>query len=127
MSNRAALQAEVLASQGVLQAIWMVNGRWVNTESAAPFFLGGDRSGTPNGYLVTASPINISLTIQFSNGVYIEGRTTYSLTAAQPVILPTNQVSATLMPLEEVLIPTAQSSLPPVSLEPPQEGAAGEG
>jgi len=79
--NKVFIKAEVDSSVSVVNVVWYINGSWTTQDNTSPYFLGGDSSGTPNGFTFSSTGNQTVRAVVYynTNQNYIEATTVYSL------------------------------------------------
>lgn len=85
------------------QVDWYINGKWSTSDKSAPFYLGGDSNGQPNGYVIPSGTTSIRAVVYYSGQNYIDSTTQYTIgSTSSPIstVLPstTPRPSATPLP-----------------------------
>jgi hypothetical protein len=105
LGNTIYIRAEIATTQPITNVAWYVNGALVNTERAAPYYLGGDTSGTAHGYALTVSSATIRALVTLGNGATIEAQTDYPPAAASSLPAPTATATSPALAIAQPILP----------------------
>ena len=77
----------------ITSVAWYFNGKWVANDTTAPYFLGRDTSGTPNGFTWPTNTSEVRTVVFYDDKYnFIESRTPYDISAPvtpAPTVAPT--------------------------------------